>query len=53
MKAGTSLIFLLLAVFAAIGQEYPDRVDGYKVHKKPIVMNSVEKKSSKQEVDLS
>lgn len=53
MKAGTSLIFLLLAVFAALGQEYPDRIDGYKVHKKPIVINSVEKKSSKQDVDFT
>ncbi|MBS1769363.1 MAG: hypothetical protein JSS77_06850 [Acidobacteria bacterium] len=52
MKAGASLIFLLLAVFAAMGQEYPDRIDGYKVHKKPIVINSVERKDSKKDVDF-
>ncbi len=52
MKAGPALIFLLLAAFAVTGQKYPDRIDGYKVHKKPVVIRSNDQKADKRDFDL-
>lgn len=52
MKAGPVLIFLLLAAFAVAGQTYPDRIDGYKVHKKPVVIRSNDQKADQRDLDL-
>ncbi|HQZ82510.1 MAG TPA: hypothetical protein PLR83_04765 [Pyrinomonadaceae bacterium] len=52
MKAGPALIFLLLAAFAVTGQKYPDRIDGYKVHNKPVEINSNDTKDEKRDFDL-
>lgn len=53
MKAGIALISVLLAAVAVFGQEYPDRIDGYKVHKKPIVVRSIGKHDDDRDVDLT
>lgn len=52
MKAGPALIFLLLAAFAAAGQKYPDRIDGYKVYKRPVVIRSTDQKAEKRDFEL-
>jgi len=52
MKAGPALIFLLLAAFAVSGQKYPDRIDGYKVHKKAVVIRSTDQKTEKRDLEL-
>ncbi|KXK04063.1 MAG: hypothetical protein UZ17_ACD001000977 [Acidobacteria bacterium OLB17] len=52
MKAAAASALILLTAFLAMGQGYSDRIDGYKVHKRPIVIRSIDREESSGDVNF-